>query len=198
MFRSASAVLFLGLVLGVPSVAGAQWSSLWDSGYHDYRRNVEWPEPFLQPDRAATVMPFSLMIANGWRRQNLLSDYHFIDDGSQLNLAGETKVRWILTQQPPNRRIIFVQRGLTQDVSVARVAMVQRSADRLYGSRGTPLVLESDLPNDGWPADDIDATSRRFIATRPDPRLSNSSGGGGSSGSGGGSGSGSGSGGGTQ
>ena len=85
-----------------------------------------------------------------------------------------------------------MQRGLSQDVSLARMGMVQRSADRLYGSRGTALVLESDLPNDGWPADDIDATSRRLMATRPDPRLSNSSSGGGGSsgGSGGGGGSG--------
>ena len=72
MFRSAIAVLFLGIVLGAASTAKAQWASLWTNAYTDYRRNVEWPEPFLQPDRAATMMPFSLMIANGWRRQNLL------------------------------------------------------------------------------------------------------------------------------
>ncbi len=126
MSRSLTAVLLVGMALGACSTAQAQWSSLWDSTYHDYRRNVEWPEPFLQPDRAATVAPFALMIANGWRRQNLLSDYHFLDDGAQLNLAGETRLRWILTQQPPNRRTIFVQRGLTQDLSMARVGMVQR------------------------------------------------------------------------
>ena len=34
-----------------------------------------------------------------------------------------------------------------------------------------PDVVESDLPNDGWPADDIDAVARKFNGTRPDPRL---------------------------
>ncbi len=191
MFRSARVVLFLVVASGAASTAQAQWPSLWDNAYHDFRRNVEWPEPFLQPDRAATVAPFSLMIANGWRRQNLLSDYHFLDDGSQLNLAGETRLRWILTQQPPNRRTVFVQRGLSQDLTVARLGMVQRTADKVYGNRGTALVLESDLPNDGWPADDIDATTRQLMATRPDPRLSStsssSSGGSSSGGSSGGS-----------
>ena len=43
------------------------------------------------------------MVANGWRRQNLLSDYHFNEENPQLNLAGETKVHYILTQMPPNR-----------------------------------------------------------------------------------------------
>ena len=105
MSRSLTAVLLVGMAFGTCSTAQAQWSSLWDSTYHDYRRNVEWPEPFLQPDRAATVTPFALMIANGWRRQNLLSDYHFLDDGTQLNLAGETQAPLdpdAATAQPPH------------------------------------------------------------------------------------------------
>ena len=32
-----------------------------------------------------------MQVANGWRRQNLLSDYHFNEDNPQLNLAGETE-----------------------------------------------------------------------------------------------------------
>jgi hypothetical protein len=32
-------------------------------------------------------------------------------------------------------------------------------------------VEESNLPNDGWSAEDIDAITRKFNSSRPDPRL---------------------------
>ena len=35
------------------------------------------------------------------------------------------------------------------------------------------LFRESDLPNDGWPADEIDTVSRKYRSTAPDPRLKN-------------------------
>ena len=74
-----------------------------------------WPEPFSAADREATIAPFGQMVANGWRRQNLISDYHFNDEDTQLTVAGEQKVRYILTQKPPSRRTIFVQQGLTPE-----------------------------------------------------------------------------------
>jgi uncharacterized membrane protein YgcG len=194
MFRCGPAIVIVWTILASATPAQAQWSDFWSGTRTAYQKNVQWPEPFLQPDRDSVTLPFSMMIANGWRRQNLLSDYHFTDDGSQLNLAGETKLRYILTQVPPQRRTVYVQRGLTPETTLARLVLVNRAASKLALDKSTPSIVESDLPNDGWPADDVDATSRRFIASRPDPRLSNassSSGGGGGAGGGGGGGGGS-------
>jgi uncharacterized membrane protein YgcG len=190
MSRCGPAILFLWTIVVSASPAQAQWfSNFWDGVHRDYNRNVAWPEPFLRPDREAVLTPFALMVANGWRRQNLLSDYHFNEESQQLNLAGETKLRFILTQMPPARRIVFVQRGLTGDVTSKRLDLVQQAAVNVVGDKAIPQVVESDLPNDGTPADDINAVARRFQSTSPDPRLSkasSSAGGGGGGGSGGG------------
>jgi hypothetical protein len=172
MFRWGTAILISGTILAVATPAKAQWfSNFWDGINRDCVRNKMWPEPFLQADRRATIAPFSVMVANGVRRQNMLSDYHFNQEHPQLSLSGETKVHYILTQQPPNRRTIFVQRGATPAETAARIQMVQRAAMKMNLGGGTPDVVETDLPNDGWPADDVDAVARKFNGTRPDPRL---------------------------
>jgi hypothetical protein len=168
------------------SAAPAQsgwWSRFCADVHRGYHRNNAWPEPFFWGDREATMKPFGIQVANGWRRQNLLSDYHFNEANPQLNLAGESKLRYILTQMPPNRRTVFVQRGLTPDETAMRVELVQRAANRMSTGGYIADIVESDLPNDGWPADDVNAIAQRFQATRPDPRLKNAS-----SGDGGGSG----------
>ncbi len=189
MFRYGRALLVLWTILLSASPADAQWfSNFWSDVRRGYKRNNAWPEPFLRPDREATMLPFSLMVANGWRRQNLLSDYHFNEENPQLNLAGETKLRYILTQMPPNRRTVFVQRGLSPEVTDLRIDLVQRAASHMMPSGYMAEVVESDLPNDGWPADDVDAIAKKFQATRPDPRLKEASSGDGSGGSGSGSG----------
>ncbi|MGD9644112.1 MAG: hypothetical protein AB7U73_00480 [Pirellulales bacterium] len=160
------------------SVQPVYAGDFWDRFCREYKRNQYWPEPFIWADRKATIAPFGQMVANGWRRQNLMSDYHFNDTDTQLNVAGEDKLRYILTQMPPSRRTIFVQRGLTPEETASRINLVHNAAIRIVPAGYVPDVQESDLPNDGWPADDTDAVARRFNATRPDPRLQSMQGGG--------------------
>jgi hypothetical protein len=62
--------------------------------------------------------------------------------------------------------------------------MVQRAAGRMVPNGYAVDVVESDLPNDGWPADAVDAIAKRWDATRPDPRLSKASSGDANGGSG--------------
>ena len=62
------------------------WYSRWKLDYH---RNHCWPEPFIPGDRASVNMPFVIMADNGWKRQNLLTHYHFVDGGTKLNQAGQ-------------------------------------------------------------------------------------------------------------
>jgi hypothetical protein len=172
MFRWGSALLFAWTITLLAAPAEAQWfSNFMHNVKRDCKRNQYWPEPFLYADRKAVIAPFGAMVANGWRRQNLVSDYHFNDDGTQLNLAGESHVRYILTQMPPSRRTIFVQQGLSGEQTADRVNAVHRAALRMLPAGGMPDIVESDLPNDGWPADDIDAVARKWSASRPEPRL---------------------------
>jgi hypothetical protein len=117
------------------------------------------------------MAPFIIQTANGWRRQNLLSDYHFDAVTNQLTLAGETKLRYILTQMPPSRRTVFVQQGLNRNVTQGRMAAVERASGSILPDGMLAQVVESNLPNSGWPASDVDAVTRKFNATRPDPRL---------------------------
>jgi hypothetical protein len=172
MFRWATPIFCGWVILLTAAPAEAQWfESFKQKVKIDYKRNKYWPEPFIWADRKAVIAPFSQMVANGWRRQNLLSDYHFNDTETQLNVAGEAKVRYILTQMPPSRRTIFVQRGLTGEETASRVNLVHHAALGIVPMGVMPNIAESDLPNDGWPADDIDAVARKFNATRPAPRL---------------------------
>jgi len=174
MFRWGTPILFAWTILLSAAPAEAQWfHNLWHNVCTDYKRNQYWPEPFIWADRKATIAPFSQMVANGWRRQNLISDYYFNADGTQLTVAGEQRIRYILTQQQPSRRTIFVQRGLTTQETDQRMNLAHRAAIRMLPAGAMPDVVESDLPNDGWPADDIDAVARRWNASRPSPRLTN-------------------------
>lgn len=168
----AMSTVLVAVYSAAPAPANAQWwQNFWSGVHRDYQRNVAWPDPFLASDRQAVEAPFAIQIANGWRRQNLLSDYHFTEDGLKLNQAGESKLYFILTQMPPNRRTVFVQRSMNPDVTSTRLALVQRTANRMVPMGMMADVVESDLANDGWPADEIDYVSRKFRSTSPDPRL---------------------------
>jgi hypothetical protein len=174
MLRWGRPLLFSWTILLIAAPAMAQgFHNFWDRYCIEYKRNQYWPEPFIWADRKATIAPFGQMVANGWRRQNLISDYHFNDADTQLNVAGESKIRYILTQMMPSRRTMFVQRGLTPEQTANRIRLVYNTAMNMMPPGSMPDVQESDLPNDGWPADDVDAVARRFNATRPNPRLQN-------------------------
>lgn len=172
MLRLASALLLVVVCLGAAQPAKAQWFETFCERFkRDYHRNKMWPEPFLQADRQATMAPFAIQVANGWRHQNLISDYHFQDGTNQLTLAGEIKLRYILTQMPPARRTVFVQQGLSADVTQARLAAVEQASTSMVPPGQVAQVVETNLPNDGWSAEDIDAITRKFNSSRPDPRL---------------------------
>lgn len=172
MLRCAALMLVVLGIFASAKPADAQWFEEFKHNFkRDFRRNAMWPEPFLQADRNAVMCPFAIQTANGWRRQNLLSDYHFNDATNQLNLAGEERLRYILTQMPPTRRTVFVQQGNSAPVTESRMTSVERVAQQIVPPNMVAHIVESNLPNEGWPAADIDAVQRKFIATTPDPRL---------------------------
>jgi hypothetical protein len=137
----------------------------------DTKRRNCWPEPFVAPDRYAVRSPLATMVENGWRRNNLLGDYHFVDEGGELTAAARTKVHWVLTEAPTHHRTIYVHRAYDAEVTAARVDSVQQYAAQVVQSGPLPLVLETDITARGWPAAQADLIGRRFEESTPDPRL---------------------------
>ena len=74
------------------------------------RRNC-WPVPFVYPARQAAREPFATMVANGWERQNMLTDEHFDPLTGKLTPAGEAKVQTVLNDVPQHHRYVFVHRA---------------------------------------------------------------------------------------
>jgi hypothetical protein len=142
------------------------------SGYH---RNAVWPWPYFCADRVAVREPFCIMVDNGWRRQNLLGPHHFNPDTNKLTTAGELKVRWIMTQLPPERRSIFVERSLEQEITAQRVETARLYAAEMALDGAAPQVSETHLLSEGRPASVVDNTNVRFQESLPPPVLPASS-----------------------
>lgn len=138
----------------------------------DFKRTNAWPEPFIRNDRAAVRMPFDLMTQRGWQEQNLLSGYHFKEDGVQLNEAGQHKLHWILTEAPRHRRTVFVQQGATAELTSARMASVQQLAAQVnQNPEQPPMIVASTLAPPTWSAERAETIGRKFHASMPEPKL---------------------------
>ncbi len=171
MLRTVLTVMLIGAGLVGPPTVRADWFERAKEVLHrDFKRNNCWPRPFSVPAREATRAPFFSMIDNGWRRQNLLGDHYFAKDSDELTRAGALKIRWIMTQTPPARRILFVQRGLSSEQTVARVNAVEKVASQ-FVVEGAPTIIQTDIMAQGWPADYVDAVDQKWRASIPPPRL---------------------------
>jgi hypothetical protein len=136
----------------------------------DIKRRQCWPEPFISADRAATRMPFVAQVANGWRRQNMLGEFHFEPTTGQLTESGRLRVRWILTVCPEQHRLIYVHMAEKDEETAARVAAVQQAMVQIAPNSPVPVMTTS-ISDDGSPADQVDMIGRKFQATAPAPRL---------------------------
>jgi len=136
-----------------------------------YRQNVLWPWPYICPDRMAVREPFAIMVNNGWRRQNLLGSHYFDPQTQQLTTAGELHVRWILTQAPPERRQLFIERSIDPAVTAQRVAAARQYASLVAVDGQVPPIYETNLMAEGRPATMVDMTNVRFMENMPVPVL---------------------------
>lgn len=166
------AALVAAVVLGGSSTALAVWV---DSMVHyvesGHRQNIDWPWPYICPDRVAVRQPFELMVCNGWRRQNLLGSHHFDPETNQLNTAGELQVQWIMTQAPAAHRQVFVERSIHPTVTAQRTASANAYAARVAIAGQTPQVYDTYLMSEGRPARVVDLTNVRFLESMPPPVL---------------------------
>ncbi|MCG8585370.1 MAG: hypothetical protein MI757_11725 [Pirellulales bacterium] len=169
-------VVLLGLFVVSGSSAYGQntWVGRWFHHCHTIKeRNTCWPKPFIDADRESVEEPFRLMVANGFRRQHLMSAHHF--DGGKLNEAGRIKAVWLISQTPAHRHSIFVQRSLDPQETHDRIASVQDWANKI--SRGRPVsVMASDMAPRPSAGDRLDMINRKADETIPSPRIPASSG----------------------
>ena len=172
MRRTLLAALAPMIVGGFVHTAQAVWV---DETAHyikrGYRQNVVWPWPYVCPDRIAVREPFAIMVHNGWRRQNLLGTHHFKPGTNELTTAGELRVHWIMTQAPPERRTIFVERALEPKVTEQRLAAAREYAAHVALNGELPQVAETHLVSEGRPASIVDATNVRYQESMRPPVL---------------------------
>ncbi len=142
----------VGVLLGLAALGGTARGGLIEAMARDTCEVNSWPNPYVGWDRAAQRAPYPGMIANAWRRQNLLADYHFGADGAQLSEAGQSKIRWILTEAPVEHRTVFVRRGETPQQTASRMDAVKEYALKVAPEGGPPNVIESNVGPAGYPA----------------------------------------------
>lgn len=171
MSRLALTVTSLAILAGTADVHANWFTSFIEVCDRDFKRNNCWPRPFVQPAREATKAPFFAMIDNGWRQQNLLGDHYFDASTNALTAAGELKVRWIVTQLPPPRRALFVQRGLSPDSTWARLNAVREVVVNAVPEGNLPPIWETGLQPVGSPADYLERVDQGYLETMPEPRL---------------------------
>jgi hypothetical protein len=172
MQRTFLAIAALVVFGGLVTSAQAIWV---DDGAHylkrGYRQNKAWPWPYVCADRLAVREPFCMMVNNGWRRQNLLGPHHFTENSAKLTTAGELRVRWIMTQAPAERRMIFIERDVDPTVTADRLATARNFASQVGTDGQIAQVVETHLISEGRPASVVDATNVRFQESLPPPTL---------------------------
>ena len=152
------------------------------AGFH---ANVAWPNQFIRASRRSICDSYAVMINNGWRRQNLLGDYHFDPHTNELTKAGEVKVNWILTQAPVERRNVYVQRAATQEQTTERLAAVEQFSTTLNPAVLGVEVNDTHIVAEGHKAYSVDNIFVGFQDNQPPPVLPASTNAAGSTGTGG-------------
>jgi len=148
-----------------------KWDCFWDRVHLDWHRNNAWPEPFVQVDRQATRTPISIMVDKGWELQNTIPHELFDAETQELTRAGELKVQWILTQMPLRRRMVFVLRGRTPEITETRLKSVEKAATQVVGEVAPNMISVVDtVPREGSGAY-YERVNSGYEATTPPPRL---------------------------
>jgi hypothetical protein len=128
--------------------ASADWLDKWHQFEHevhvDYHRNNCWPHPWREMAAQSVNAPFGAMVDAGWRAQNTFSSDLFRDGDAELTTAGRARLRWVATQTPVDRRMVFVLRGPTPEATAARIASVQQELASFPNGAGQLEVYETD------------------------------------------------------
>lgn len=171
MLRVSLFIVF-SFLMTVPAMpVHADWHSFWDRFHKDHQRNECWPMPFQKTDRLAVCQVLSTQLANGWVRQNTLSNVYFDQDTHALNEAGRRKLYSIVTTSPEHYRTIYVVQPMNPEAQQRRFESVAEAHTQLFGDLNEPEVVPVRIAPRSWSADYIDNISRKIDSSIPSPRL---------------------------
>ncbi|MCE9604312.1 MAG: hypothetical protein K8U03_05340 [Planctomycetia bacterium] len=172
MSRSRHACLLAIAALLPASAFAENWFSNTYRGFcNEFRSNNQWPEQFLDHDRAAARAPFTAMVAAGWRSQNTLSAYHFDDIAGDLNETGRLKMKSILFETPVDWRSIYVLRADDPAVTTVRVKAVQAYGLGLLQGEALPPLMVTTVEPRGARGDVTNGVHQRVMENAPVPVL---------------------------
>lgn len=170
MRRTIGSLATLGLLISLASPSMAGWPQIKHAMGRDYARNNTWPQPFRGMDANAVIAPFEIMRNNGWREHNTVGSGLFAKDG--LNVAGQLKVEWIVTQAPQNQRVVYVKSARTPEETSARVESVQLAVSQLIPTGPLPQILVTDIEPTTSSGAYQTRVARAIDNSTPLPRLS--------------------------
>ncbi|GIW97447.1 MAG: hypothetical protein KatS3mg111_0780 [Pirellulaceae bacterium] len=153
---------------------GLGWGHLQDSCEQfkrDFHRNRLWPAPFRAMDTAAVMSYFEVQRDNGWRLHNTLGTGMFDPSTNQLTDAGYMHLRWIVTQAPQERRVVFILRGRNESITAARVEAAQLAISELIPVGPLPPIYLTDQESPGSSGVYQTSVSRQITQSIPAPRL---------------------------
>lgn len=137
----------------------------------DTKRRNCWPAPFECFDRQTARTPFAIMVSNGWRKQNMLGDFHFEPTTGQLTEAGKLKIRWIVFEASAQHRDIFVHIGETPEETEIRLACVRAQAAFLVPENEIPPITQTKISAPEYPAQRLQIIKDHFQPHWDQPEL---------------------------
>jgi hypothetical protein len=157
--------MFLGGNLGAVQ---AEWPTLHKT-HVEIARNNSWPQPFRGQDAYSVIAPFEIMKRNGWRDNNTVGSILFAKN--ELTEAGRLKVTTLVASSPASQRTIYVQIGMTQDETAARVRSVQAVLTELIPEGEKPPILITNVAPSTSPGAYQTLVHRAIQQSTPKPRL---------------------------
>ncbi len=148
-----------------------QWHCFWDRVHLDWHRNNAWPEPFSQVDRRTVEAPIATMVDKGWQLQNTIPNELFDAETQQLTRTGELKVQWILTQMPSRRRVVFVLKGKSAEVTEVRLRSVEKAAVEVVGDLAPSMIAVTEMVPRNGSGSYYERVNAGYESTTPAPRL---------------------------
>jgi hypothetical protein len=137
----------------------------------DVWRKGLWPLPFRAEDSLAVTSFFDIQRNNGWRLANTLGTPMFDPETNRLTDAGKAHVRWILTQAPQHRRVVFVLKGQDAAETAHRVESTQLAISEIVPVGNLPPIYLTDIDASGSSGVYQTAVYRAMVSSVPSPRL---------------------------
>ncbi len=147
---------------------GMSWSQ---SFRYDYHRNNQWPKPFRAMDTGGVLNYFEVQRNNGWKMHNTLGNAMFDPTTNSLTDSGRNHMRWIITQAPQDRRVVFVLVGNDQQETALRVESTQLAISEMVPVGPLPTIYLTDRDAPGSSGVYQTAINRAMTSSVPAPRL---------------------------